>query len=204
MRRTHRLLGLAMLLPLLAWVATGVVFHLKPGWGPAYASPRLPQSPIDPASLPAAPRFATSPLSLTWIRTPLGLHLLARTEAGPLQVDPADGRPLPPPPPERLLPIFEAIRAADPARFGDRMGSITLEGSTYRCDSPTGVVLRLDWNDLSLSQRGPDTDRIDALYRIHYLQWTGNPAFDRPFALVGLGLLLALAISGLRLIFTRS
>lgn len=204
MRRGHRLLGVAMLLPLLAWVATGVVFHLKPGWGPAYASPELPQTPIDPATLPTPPRLATAPLSLTWMHTPLGLHLLVRTETGTTQVDPTDGRPLPPPPPERLVPLFEAVRASDPARFGERTGMITLEGTTYRCETPTGVTLRLDWSDLSLSQRGHDTDRIDTLYRIHYLQWTGNPAFDRPFALAGLALLLALAISGVRLAFARA
>ena len=46
-------------------------------------------------------------------------------------------------------------------------------------------------------------DRIDALYRIHYLQWTGYKLVDRLVGLVGLLLLVTLAVLGVRLAFGR-
>ncbi len=67
----------------------------------------------------------------------------------------------------------------------------------------TGVEVTLDWNRLALQQRGRDTDRIDALYRVHYLQWTGVDALDKVLGLLGLVLLVALAYLGARLAFTR-
>ncbi len=36
-RRFHRLLGLVLLLPILGWAATGLVFFTKPGYAQAYA-----------------------------------------------------------------------------------------------------------------------------------------------------------------------
>jgi hypothetical protein len=60
--------------------------------------------------------------------------------------------------------------------------------------------IKLNWPTLSLSQRGPDTDRIDILYRIHYLQWTGNVIADRILGSAGIVILLALAFFGARLL----
>jgi hypothetical protein len=54
-----------------------------------------------------------------------------------------------------------------------------------------------------LSQRGRDTDRIDALYRIHYLQWTGSQAMDKVLGFLGLSLVVALTGLGARLAFRR-
>lgn len=193
-----------MVLPLLAWVGTGVVFHWKPGWGAAFAIPELPRLPIEAEALPRLPTLSPPPDSLTWVRTPIGLHLIARTPTGSVQLDPSNGRVRTPPPADTTAPLFEALRRSDPSRFGDRAGPITLVDGRYRYEASTGVTVILAWNDLSLSQSGPDTERIDTLYRIHYLQWSGHPTFDRPFALLGLFLLFALAVSGLRLAFRRS
>ena len=38
----------------------------------------------------------------------------------------------------------------------------------------TGVSLHLNWNTLSIQQTGRDTQLINQLYKIHYLQWLGN------------------------------
>jgi hypothetical protein len=62
----------------------------------------------------------------------------------------------------------------------------------------------LDWKRLSLQQHGRDTDRIDRLYKIHYLQWTGEKTVDRILGLAGLVLLLVLTGLGARLAFRRS
>jgi len=69
--------------------------------------------------------------------------------------------------------------------------------NTITTDTNTRIVL--DWKRLTLQQRGMDTDRIDLLYRIHYLQWTGVTAIDRILGPLGLALVLALSILGLML-----
>jgi hypothetical protein len=68
----------------------------------------------------------------------------------------------------------------------------------------TGAVVRFDWNRLTLQQRGRDTDRIDRLYKIHYLQWTGNEGADKILGLTGLTLLIVLTALGARLAFRRN
>ncbi len=66
-------------------------------------------------------------------------------------------------------------------------------------DLPSGGTLRL-----SLRQRGRDTERIDLLYRIHYLQWTGIPNLDRLLGALALTFVLALTLLGLRLALRRA
>ena len=67
----------------------------------------------------------------------------------------------------------------------------------------TGVEVTLDWNRVSLQQRGRDTDRIDRLYKVHYLQWTGVKSIDRVLGFVGLSLVLGLTVLGVRLALGR-
>jgi len=66
-------------------------------------------------------------------------------------------------------------------------------------DARTGRLRVLDANDV----RTPDTDRIDWLYRIHYLQWTGNRSVDRWLAVAGLALIWAVMIPGIVLFVSR-
>jgi len=87
---------------------------------------------------------------------------------------------------------------ANPARYGR---IVRLAGGVAATD--TGVEVTFDWNRLSLQQRGRDTDRIDLLYKIHYLQWTGQKAADKVLGLAGLTLLIALTLLGARLAFRR-
>jgi hypothetical protein len=83
---------------------------------------------------------------------------------------------------------------ANPARYGR---ILSLDGSVATTD--TGAVITFDWNRLSLQQRGRDTDRIDLLYKVHYLQWTGQKTIDKVLGLAGLTLLIALTALGARL-----
>ena len=191
-RRVHRLLGLVLLLPICAWVVTGAIFFLKPGYAGAYE-----MLSVRARSLPAM-RAASLPegtMEARILRTAIGDHLLIRTAAGWLQRDPATMhvRPVPSPQEVRAL-VADAVRGK--ARYGD---IATVRGLTAR--TSTGVAIDLDWSTLSLSQRGPDTDRIDMFYRIHYLQWTGIKVLDRVLGGVGLVLMLALTLLGLRLAF---
>jgi hypothetical protein len=131
------------------------------------------------------------------VRTILGTHLLVRTDAGWQQLDPRTGR-------ERPSPSADEVRrlVADAIAGNERYGQVrSVDGDTVR--TTTGVVITLDWDRLSLSQRGPDTDRIDALYRIHYLQWTGIPAVDKVLGPAGLALVALLSALGLRLALRR-
>lgn len=190
-RRLHRLLGLALLLPILVWAATGLLFFLKPGWGPAYST-------LEPRWRPLAGAGVAPPAGALEARrlcTVLGEHLLVRDANGWRQVDPATGadRPLPPPEQVRAL-LADAISGERRERYGD---IARLDGA--KATTTTGATLELDWPSLSIAQRGADTERIDALYRLHYLQWTGARPLDRALGLLGLVALFALALAGLRL-----
>ena len=93
-----------------------------------------------------------------------------------------------------LLPSL----AANPTRYGE---IVAMTGPVATTD--TGVGVTIDWNRLSLAQRGRDTDRIDGIYKIHYLQWTGVDWLDRILAGLGLALIVLLSLAGGRLFFKR-
>ena len=79
LRTVHRLLGLLLLLPLLAWCVTGVLFHVKPGWSEAYAGLSLDLQPLqDLPPVTPDPEWR----EVRRLRTVLGDHLLVRTDAG--------------------------------------------------------------------------------------------------------------------------
>jgi hypothetical protein len=185
-----------MLLPLVAWAVTGAIFFIKPGYGGAYESLPVRTYPIgEVVTVAPAPDWH----EVRHVRTILGAHLLARSERGWRQYDPVTGA-------ERNLPATETVRvlledafAANPQRYGRIM---SLEGA--RATTDTGATITLDWNRLALSQRGVDTDRIDAIYRVHYLQWTGIAWLDRIVGGMGLILLVALSGFGVRLLIRRA
>jgi hypothetical protein len=182
-----------MLLPFAGWAVTGAIFFIKPGYAGAYEplsvkTYRLDTSlAVDGNALWREARF---------VKTVLGEHLLVRTTTGWRHLDP---RSLD----ERLVPAEPELRAliadacsANPARYGR---IVSMAGNVATTD--TGVRVTLDWSRLSLSQRGPDTDRIDAFYRVHYLQWTGIASVDKVLGAVGLALILVLSGLGVRLFF---
>ena len=194
-RKLHRFLGIVLLLPFLGWVVTGFVFFLKPGYAGAYEI--LPVKTY-PLREPCAVRPASGWLEVRCLRTVLGDHLLARTGEGWRQLDPADGRPRERPDAREIELLLEDAFRANPRRYG---ALASLSGLTAR--TTTGVEVTLDWDGMSLWQRGRDTDRIDLLYRIHYLQWTGIPSVDRVLGGIGLAFVLALTLLGARLAFRR-
>ena len=209
-RRLHRVLGLILLLPILGWAVTGFIFFVKPGYGPAYAMLRVRTLELEPGSGSALTTLRREPgwLEMRALRTVLGDHLLVRNESGWSQLDPATFAPRPLPAAKDLRALIEDAIAADPAHE-PRYGSIASlesreDGSgTATATTSTGVTIDLDWATLSLSQSGRDTRRIDRLYRIHYLQWTGIKTVDRVVGITGLVALVGLAFFGLRLAFPR-
>ena len=190
-RRVHRLLGLLLVLPMTGWCVTGLLFHLKPGWTGAYDLPSLRFEPLGETAAPVQPEPGW--LEVRRLRTALGEHLLVRTAEGRLHLDPATGRERPEPGEQELRRLLEEALGGK-ERYGGIASADGLEAVTT-----TGVELELDWQRLSLSQRGADTERIDWLYRVHYLQWTGVKAIDRVLAAAGLVALALLTLLGIRL-----
>ena|SRR5258705_2926592 len=199
-RRTHRILGLILLLPICGWALTGFVFFVKPGYDAAYSGLHVRAYPLEGLSVPQ-PR--PDWLEIRLVRTILGDHLLVRVEGARLHLDPTTQR-------ARELPDETGIRkligdaiAPERARYGD-IASVTRhpdDSPSASIETTTGVKIDVDWTTLALQQSGRDTRRIDTLYRIHYLQWTGIRLVDRAFGVVGLASLIVLAILGFRLAF---
>ena len=183
-----------MLLPLVGWAVTGAVFFVKPGYAGAYEALAVRTYPLDDNLPVRVQAWREARL----VKTILGTHLLARTDAGWRHLDPATLRIAPLPPQEKLRLLYEDAFTANPDRYGH---VATQTEATAR--TTTGVEVTLDWNRLSLQQRGRDTDRIDALYRIHYLQWTGQKILDRILGVIGLLLIVTLTYLGARLAFAR-
>jgi len=77
--------------------------------------------------------------------------------------------------------LVDAAIASDRGRYGD-IASVSRhpgDDPSASIKTTTGVDIEFDWTTLALQQSGRDTRRIDALYRIHYLQWTGVRSIDR-------------------------
>ena len=184
-----------MLLPLAGWAITGAIFFLKPGYAGAYEILQVKTYPLE-----ANIAMQTDPawLEARFVKTVLGAHLLARTSRGWIHLDPLTRQPRPEPSADDLEELMTDAFSANPERYG-RVASI--DGDVITTN--TGVRVELDWNRLAFTQSGKNTDRIDTLYKIHYLQWTGIKGVDK--VLGGLGILLVLALSqlGARLFFGR-
>jgi hypothetical protein len=199
-RRTHRILGLTLLLPICGWALTGFVFFVKPGYDAAYRGLQVRAYPLEGMSVPQ-PRADW--LEIRLVRTILGDHLLVRAESGPTQLDPTTSRPLELPDEAAIRRLIGDAIVPERARYGD-IASVTRhpdDSPSASIETTTGVKIDLDWTTLALQQSGRDTRRIDTLYRIHYLQWTGIRTLDRIFGVAGLASLIVLAILGLRLAF---
>ncbi|MEO6222058.1 MAG: hypothetical protein ABIP90_02330 [Vicinamibacterales bacterium] len=195
-RSLHKLLGLVLLLPMAGWAMTGFVFFVKPGYGGAYESLMVKTYPMQ-AGLPIS--AASGWLEYRGFRTVLGDHLLVRTTTGWRHLNPGTLQPAAAPSDVDLRRLVTDAFTANPQRYGN----ITrVDNGVISTD--TGVEVTLDWTRVSLQQHGRDTARIDQLYRVHYLQWTGVTNIDRGLGFTGLALMLALTALGVRLAFGRT
>ena len=184
-----------MLLPLVAWALTGAAFFLKPGYGGAYASlPIRTYALTSGITLDARPGWH----EVRRLRTVLGDHLLARTDIGWLHLDPRSLEAKALPAEGEIRTLLTDAFAIDPERYGH---IVAVDRNVVTTD--TGVRVTLDWNVLTLAQRGRDTDWIDRIYKIHYLQWTGIPVVDRILGGAGIVLVLLLSVLGLKLFVVR-
>lgn len=195
-RTLHRVLGIILLLPFFGWALTGLVFFIKPGYKGAYEVLSPKTYPLDRA---VTINPDSSWLEFRCFKTILGEHLIVRTDAGWSHLNLADGRPKVKPSEDEFRTLLKDAFSANPERYG----SVSrVSGDTASTD--TGVQVTVDWNRLSLQQRGRDTDRINLLYKVHYLQWTGVTAVDRVVGIVGLLMVMALTVLGAQLAIRRS
>lgn len=202
MNRLHPLLGIVLLLPLAVWTATGLAFHLKPGWAGAYEPLRaFDDRPLDPAGLlpPAALPFAGETTAWELGSTALGPVYRVSRKDGTLLADAGTGRILSPLGRVAVEAIARsaASRASASARYGD-VEEVLLEEREGVVRFAGGAEVRVGRFDLSVSQRGPDTAWIDRLYELHYLRWSGIEAIDRILAPAVLAAVWLLAFTGLR------
>jgi len=194
-RKLHRIAGIVVLMPLIGWAVTGAVFFLKPGYSGAYETLAVKSYPVETEiKLRPDPEW----LEARFIRTILGEHMLARTSRGWLHYDPRTLQLRSEPSTEEIRELVSDAISSNPARYGK---IISVEGSKVVTD--TGIHIDLDWSRLALSQRGGDTDRIDALYKIHYLQWTGMKSVDQVLGAFGILLVVLLSALGASLFFRR-
>lgn len=188
-KKVHRIVGLILVLPLLAWAATGVVFLTKPGYESAYEKLHVKTYSID-SKLPSSGKSEWMEIRL--IQSILGLHLLAKTAEGFKHYDPETFLPAALPTEAEVKRLILDSVSLNPERYGVLDSVDGLKGYTN-----TGIVITLNWDDMTLRQQGFDRRVIETLYKIHYLQWTKWESVNLLLAIVGLVGLATLTIVGL-------
>ncbi|MFK7733615.1 MAG: hypothetical protein AB8B48_18490 [Pseudomonadales bacterium] len=194
-RRYHKLFGMLLILPMLGWVLTGAVFMLKPGYDDAFALLPVKTYPIN-APLTIAPDASWREMKL--IQTVLGQHLLIAMEESRVHLHPDTLADYVRPSDEDLMRLIDDATSHNRHRYGQ------IEGiSNGIAHTSSGIEISVNWQSLSLHQKGKDTRLINQLYKVHYLQWTPSELLNKLLAVLGLGLLLGLTVLGIRLIIKK-
>lgn len=195
MRRAHRLFGLLAVLPLLAWIGSGVAM-VALEVGPA--GPREMVLPVEPLGRSITVRPEPGVTEARVFATSLGHHLIQKTEFGWRHLDPATGQLKPIPSEPELRTLLEAAFTDDPTGFGE-VEVVTADSTV----TSTGRVILLDWPSFSASYRDERTHLASWLRRIHGLGLSGIPAVDRWLSLVAGVLAFVLGCFGLALLATE-
>jgi hypothetical protein len=190
-RKTHRLIGLILILPMFGWTITGVIFFIKPGYKGAYEQLSLKTYPLE-TQLLVDPKKNWSEVKL--IKTILGHHLLVKSQGKTKHLDPVTLQVKALPTKVEYKRLIDDALSDNKERYGD---IISIDGTNAK--TSTGVEINLDWVSLRLSQKGDDTKLINRLYKIHYLQWTPFKNVNLVFGVLGLLLLATLTTFGIRL-----
>lgn len=217
-RLFHRVAGLCLALPLVVWVATGLLFHVKHRYAEAYealaaplaAGPLWSRAVFSPAALQARGLLdAEAPVALAAHPRGLVAYFGRRGEAG-VAVDAASGDPIPVAAEETArVWLREALRASKhAARYGDVVGveetsvpsALTgVQNPAFTFRTTGGKRVTVDRVTGAMTQTGDLNSWIDLTYRLHYLQWTPWKKANVALVLVASPLVLLLAASGLLL-----
>lgn len=185
----HRVLGITLTLPLLGWALTGIVFLTKPGYEGAYERLVVKTYPLE-HTISFTPEGNWHQARSQ--RTVLGYHLLLSNGTEQIHLHPDTLEHYLKPSKNDIRTLIEDAITANPDRYG-KVIDVTPTGVL----TDTGVEITLDWPSLSLQQRGLDTEIIETLYKIHYLQWLGAPLPNKILGGLGIILLLTLVVFGL-------
>lgn len=205
-RGAHRWLALALIAPLVVWSLTGLLFHLKPGWGRAYDLPSIERADALAVARLVPPAQLVVDGEITHVElftTALGPLYRVTTARGPALYDATTGaRRSPLSADDAAALIRDAVaRSPHAAAYGATIAPPAVAERAVTLAYASAVV-ELGRDDGALQQRGADTDRIDWLYRLHYLQWTGQRTLDRALGIVGLVVIWAAMIAGV-VLFVR-
>jgi hypothetical protein len=192
MRRAHRFFGLLAVVPLLAWLLSGVTLVVMNPGPSEGVSIELPTAPLT-RTITVRPEPGVEEVRL--FSTVLGQHLIQKTEFGWRHLDPTTGTLKPAPAEDEVRRLLD-----DAFATMDGFGEIT----TVTADSvltSTGRVVTLDWSAFTASYRD-ETTRVGAvLRRVHGLGLSGVPQVDRWLMILAGVLGSALALLGLGLLF---
>ncbi len=184
-----------MLLPLLTWAATGIIFLTKPGYEGAYERLSIQTLPIN-ENIVFTPKSNWQEVKL--LRTSLGLHLLAKTKSGFKQYDIETMEAAEAPTSGQIQQLIQEAVTSNSERYGSIQN---LEGLTATTN--TNIKITLNWDTMTLKQYGQDRQLIETLYKIHYLQWTPWDNFNEVFGVLGLAFLVTLTVIGLTLYLSK-
>ena len=190
-RKLHKLIGLTLVLPMLGWTLTGLVFFIKPGYQGAYEQLSVKRHPLSQV-LTVTPKKNWQEVKL--INTILGAHLLVKSSHKVEHLDPVSLLDKPVPTKSQFKALLNDAFSDNKARYGDIVRVDGLSAQTS-----TGVKVTLDWHTLKLNQTGQDTELINLLYQVHYLQWTPFKGINQVLGIFGLLLLISLTVLGVRL-----
>lgn len=183
-KRIHQILGIIMLVPLLLWSITGFIFLTKPGYEGAYEQLQPKLYPINQAFSIGVSGWTEAKV----YRTILGEHLLVKDQGKWKNLSLTDMQEQAFPSEQNIKLLVNDAISENRNRYGE---ILHIDGQNIYTD--TGVKISLDWATLSLRQKGQDTDLINTLYNIHYLQWLDSPELNQVLGFLGLFLLITLS-----------
>ena len=147
-RRIHRYIGLVLLIPMVGWALTGLVFLVKPGYDGAYEVLTIKAYPLD-QKLNITPSENWDEVRV--IKSVLGNHLLV-TVAG--KTNNLDFNALKQRPMSSVTEVTDLVEDAI-ADKKDRYGSVlAVDGTTVHVT--TGIQVTVNWDELKLDQIGSD------------------------------------------------
>lgn len=173
-----------MLVPLLLWSITGFIFLTKPGYEGAYEQLQPKLYPINQAFSIGVSGWTEAKV----YRTILGEHLLVKDQGKWKNLSLTDMQEQAFPSEQNIKLLVNDAISENRNRYGE---ILHIDGQNIYTD--TGVKISLDWATLSLRQKGQDTDLINTLYNIHYLQWLDSPELNQVLGFLGLFLLITLS-----------
>lgn len=185
-----------MMLPLIAWALTGIIFLTKPGYNGAYERLNVKTYELD-SEVAFLPHKDWEEMRL--IRTVLGLHLLAKKDGAYKQFDSATLLPKEKPTTHQVEVLISDAISVNSKRYG-----LIEQVDGLNVYTNAGITIELNWDDMTLSQRGKDRKIIETLYKIHYLQWTKWEGVNLMLGVLGLVFLITLTFVGLSSYVRRS